>query len=80
MSAQYSVADVAKHKDEQEGMYIIVDTGVYDITSMFPLPPSLSLCSYLPVLPVRPFVFGAAAADTIMASPVVDFRSSSDPA
>lgn len=33
MSNQYTVADVAKHKDEKEGMWIIVDSGVYDITS-----------------------------------------------
>ncbi|KAG8168850.1 hypothetical protein KVR01_001599 [Diaporthe batatas] len=33
MSAQYSVADVAKHKDESNGMWIIVDNGVYDITN-----------------------------------------------
>lgn len=33
MSTQYTVADVAKHKDESNGMWIIVDNGVYDITS-----------------------------------------------
>ncbi|POS73864.1 hypothetical protein DHEL01_v207744 [Diaporthe helianthi] len=33
MSNQYSVADVAKHKDESNGMWIIVDNGVYDITN-----------------------------------------------
>lgn len=33
MSSQYTVADVAKHKDESNGMWIIVDSGVYDITS-----------------------------------------------
>lgn len=33
MSNQYTVADVAKHKDESNGMWIIVDNGVYDITS-----------------------------------------------
>ena len=39
MSNQYSVADVAKHKDESNGMWIIVDNGVYDITSeQFPPP------------------------------------------
>ncbi|KAG6358596.1 hypothetical protein INS49_012114 [Diaporthe citri] len=33
MSNQYTVADVAKHKDESNGMWIIVDSGVYDITN-----------------------------------------------
>lgn len=33
MSKQYTTADVAQHKDEANGMWIIVDTGVYDITS-----------------------------------------------
>jgi cytochrome b involved in lipid metabolism len=31
----FTVSDVAKHTDEKDGMYIIVDTGVYDITSTF---------------------------------------------
>lgn len=39
MSAQYTTAEVAKHKDEANGLWIIVDTGVYDITSAF-----LSVC------------------------------------
>lgn len=42
MSNQYTVADVAKHKDEKEGMWIIVDSGVYDITSEQCLPKTLS--------------------------------------
>lgn len=33
MSAQFTTADVAKHKDESNGLWIIIDTGVYDITS-----------------------------------------------
>lgn len=33
MSNQYTVAEVAKHKDESNGLWIIVDSGVYDITS-----------------------------------------------
>ncbi|KAJ4395992.1 hypothetical protein N0V82_009257 [Gnomoniopsis sp. IMI 355080] len=33
MSKQYTTADVAQHKDEANGMWIIVDTGVYDITN-----------------------------------------------
>ena len=32
MSESYSTAEVAKHKDEANRMWIIVDTGVYDIT------------------------------------------------
>ncbi|KAK0638752.1 putative cytochrome b5 protein [Cercophora newfieldiana] len=32
MSKTFTKADVAAHKDEKEGMYIIVDDGVYDIT------------------------------------------------
>ncbi|EON99307.1 putative cytochrome b5 protein [Phaeoacremonium minimum UCRPA7] len=32
MSESYSTADVAKHKDEANRMWIIVDTGVYDVT------------------------------------------------
>jgi cytochrome b involved in lipid metabolism len=34
MSKSFSVAEVAKHKDEKESLYIIVDSDVYDITSM----------------------------------------------
>lgn len=33
MSNQYTVAEVAKHKDESNGLWIIVDSDVYDITS-----------------------------------------------
>ncbi|KAH8881575.1 cytochrome b5 [Thozetella sp. PMI_491] len=33
MSKSFTVAEVAKHKDEKEGMFIIVDKGVYDITN-----------------------------------------------
>lgn len=35
MSTQYTTAEVAKHKDEANGMWIIVDSGVYDITSAY---------------------------------------------
>lgn len=35
MSKQYTTAEVAQHKDEASGMWIIVDTGVYDVTSAF---------------------------------------------
>ncbi|KAI1389789.1 cytochrome b5 [Hypoxylon trugodes] len=33
MSKTFTAKDVAEHKDESAGMYIIVDSGVYDITS-----------------------------------------------
>ncbi|KAF3914917.1 hypothetical protein ABW20_dc0107982 [Dactylellina cionopaga] len=29
---QFTAADVAKHKDADAGMYIIIDDGVYDVT------------------------------------------------
>ncbi|KAK3370241.1 cytochrome b5-like heme/steroid binding domain-containing protein [Podospora didyma] len=32
MSKSFTKAEVASHKDEKEGMYIIVDDGVYDIS------------------------------------------------
>jgi hypothetical protein len=38
MSKTFTVAEVAKHKDEKDGMYIIIDSGVYDIASMFLIP------------------------------------------
>jgi len=38
MSKSFSTADVASHKDADAGMYIIVDDGVYDVTSTSPLP------------------------------------------
>ncbi len=33
MSKTFTAKEVGEHKDEQSGMYIIVDSGVYDITS-----------------------------------------------
>jgi cytochrome b involved in lipid metabolism len=34
MSKTFTVAEVAHHKDEKEGgMYIIIDDGVFDISS-----------------------------------------------
>ncbi|KAK1771038.1 cytochrome b5-like heme/steroid binding domain-containing protein [Phialemonium atrogriseum] len=33
MSQTFTVAEVAKHKDEKEGMYIIIDGGVYDVAN-----------------------------------------------
>jgi len=32
MSQSFSTAEVAKHKDADNGMYIIVDENVYDVT------------------------------------------------
>ncbi|KAI0005643.1 cytochrome b5 [Xylariaceae sp. FL0662B] len=32
MSKTFTAKDVAEHKDEQNGLYIIVDHGVYDVT------------------------------------------------
>jgi len=36
MSKSFTKAEVATHKDEANGIYIIIDNGVYDITSMCP--------------------------------------------
>jgi len=37
MSKTFSTADVASHKDAASGgMLIIIDTDVYDVTSMYP--------------------------------------------
>lgn len=33
MSKTFTAAEVAQHKDEKEGMYIIIDSGVYDVAS-----------------------------------------------
>jgi len=33
MSKAFSTADVASHKDAESGMYIIIDTSVYDVTN-----------------------------------------------
>lgn len=32
MSKQFTPADVATHKDADNGLYIIIDSGVYDVT------------------------------------------------
>lgn len=40
MSKTFTKADVATHKDEAAGMYIIIDNGVYNITGT-PLPPPI---------------------------------------
>lgn len=34
MSASYTIADVQQHKTEADGMWLIVENNVYDITSM----------------------------------------------
>lgn len=36
MSKTFTTAEVATHKDAASGMYIIVDTGVYDVTCASP--------------------------------------------
>lgn len=41
MSKTFTKADVATHKDEAAGMYIIIDDGVYNITGTWPLPRSI---------------------------------------
>ncbi|KAI1270338.1 putative cytochrome b5 protein [Xylariaceae sp. FL1019] len=33
MSKQFTAKEVAQHKDEQNGLFIIVDSGVYDVTN-----------------------------------------------
>ncbi|CAL3967689.1 hypothetical protein PZA11_003925 [Diplocarpon coronariae] len=33
MSKSFSPADVAAHKTSEQGMYIIIDEGVYDVTA-----------------------------------------------
>lgn len=38
MSKTFTKADVATHKDEAAGMYIIIDDGVYNITGTAPPP------------------------------------------
>lgn len=46
MSKSFSVAEVAEHKDAEKGMYIIVDEGVYDVTSNSPYTSPLPRVSY----------------------------------
>lgn len=46
MSQTYTTADVAKHKDAENGFWLIVENDVYDVTSKrmpFPLlfPPAM---------------------------------------
>lgn len=31
---QFTINDVAAHKDAEKGMYIVIDNGVYDVTGM----------------------------------------------
>jgi len=39
MSKTFSPSEVAAHKDAENGMYLIIDENVYDVTSMFYFPP-----------------------------------------
>lgn len=32
---QFTINDIAAHKDAGKGMYIVIDNGVYDVTGMF---------------------------------------------
>ena len=51
MSKQFTTAEVAKHKSEADGMWIIIDNGVYDVTgSRDPDPQRLSKRPSLPTL------------------------------
>jgi cytochrome b involved in lipid metabolism len=34
MSKTFTKAEVAEHKTEENGIYLIIDGGVYDVTSM----------------------------------------------
>ncbi|KHN96914.1 Cytochrome b5 [Metarhizium album ARSEF 1941] len=36
MSETYTIADVQKHKTEADGMWLIVENNVYDITKFLP--------------------------------------------
>jgi len=44
MSKTFSASEVAAHKNKEEGMYIIVEGGVYDITGELSCCVVLSLC------------------------------------
>ncbi|PWW75879.1 cytochrome b5 [Tuber magnatum] len=33
MSKTFTLADVATHKDPENGLYIVIDEGVYDVTN-----------------------------------------------
>lgn len=37
MSESYSTAEVAKHKSDADGFWLIVEDSVYDVTSMHPV-------------------------------------------
>ncbi|KAL7622979.1 hypothetical protein AAE478_006658 [Parahypoxylon ruwenzoriense] len=59
MSKTFTAKDVAEHKDEKNGLYIIVDSGVYDITSEATgshTPPSLIASNYSVTTPTRNFL------------------------
>ncbi|KAJ3560726.1 hypothetical protein NPX13_g9204 [Xylaria arbuscula] len=40
MSKTFTAKEVGEHKDEKNGLYIIVDSGVYDVTSQYRTSPS----------------------------------------
>lgn len=43
----FTTADVSSHKDDANGYWLIVEDGVYDVTSAFPPPPPfLSLLAH----------------------------------
>jgi predicted heme/steroid binding protein len=44
MSKTFTPAEVAQYKTEEKGIYLIIDGGVYDVTSKPPLPISLLTC------------------------------------
>lgn len=50
MSKTFSPSEVAAHKDAENGMYLIIDENVYDVTSMFHFP-------FLSQLSETPFFF-----------------------
>lgn len=34
---EFKPSDITSHKDAENGMYIIIDDGVYDVTGSYPL-------------------------------------------
>lgn len=45
---QFTVQEVAQHKDDSKGLYIIVDNNVYDVTSkLFPIIPTCRIYHYI---------------------------------
>jgi hypothetical protein len=52
MSKTFTTTEVAEHKDAASGLYIIVDTSVYDVTCM-PLPAHAALLKANPSSSIR---------------------------